>query len=114
MLAPYSARSVWNEYLAPAYVAQEVGGRVTALQREVKSTGQIIDISLTANTDRLVASQERIASIFQSGMEGIEERIRSTNYAIESLQSDFSYGIALLADRLAAQNDTLENIAQTL
>ena len=114
MLAPYSAKLDWNEYLRSAYVVDGVGQHVDRLNRGFQNLGNRIRSSIDGNATRIVASQQAIANIMEKGMGGIQERLQYQQSAIEDLQSEYSYQSGLQLDQLVIANTTLEGIKGVL
>ncbi len=114
MLAPYSAKLDWNEYLRAAYVVDGVGQHVDRLNRGFQNLerrlGNKISSSIDGNATRIVASQQAFADIMEKGMGGIQERLQYQQSAIEDLQSEYSYQSGLQLDQLVIANTTLEGI----
>ncbi len=114
MLAPYSAKLDWNEYLRSAHVVEGVGQHIDRMGRGVQKSGSAVISSIDANTTRIVASQQAVAGILERGMEGIQNHLQYQQAAMEDLQAEFSYQSGLKLDQQIITNTTLAEIEKIL
>jgi WD40 repeat protein len=90
----------WIQYLQADSFVQDITG---AIHRTGKETGY----ALSEQTKKLVASSEALAQNLQQGFDQISE-------GIEQLGAAFEWGMGLLAEQLAVQNQLLGDILQRL
>lgn len=118
--------AIWHPDSGVSYIKYlQTDSFVKDITGEIRTTGETISSKVSEQTKEIVASNDMLAYTFGSGFDTVSDtlnwgfnqldnELRNVEASIESLRSDFNYGMGLLLAQAHTQNRLLSELLDKL